>query len=150
MSVALAVFASVASAAVPFKNGTVFPLADIPGELVVERRTGESVCFALEENGTTGYLWAVDWNTNECEVVLDRRGAAAKGPNGEFLCGAAGTLDVSVTSKTCTPVRIEFAYRRPWEKDVKPIRALRLIVSAVGEASSGEGNCSGRPRKDGS
>ena len=137
LSFMVAALAMAASAAVPFKNGTTFGLGDVPGELVVERRAGEPVRFVLEENGTTGYQWAAEWNTNECEVVLDHRGAAAtRNARGERLCGAAGTLDVAVTSRIYTPARIEFAYRRPWEKGVKPIRTLKLIVYTVGEAKS--------------
>ena len=135
-SLMMALVAVTASAAVPFKNGTRFALKDVPGELVVERRAGEPVRFALEENGTTGYQWAAEWNTNECEVVLEHRGAAEKNERGEMLCGAAGTLDVAVTSKIYTPARIEFAYRRSWEKGVKPIHSLKLIVYTVGEAKS--------------
>ena len=132
----VALAAAAASAAVPFRNGTRFSLHDVPGGLVVERRVGEPVRFALEENGTAGYLWAAGWNTNECDVVLEHRGAAARNERGEMLCGAAGTLDVAVTSKIYTPARIEFTYRRPWEKNVKPIRALKLIVYTVGEPKS--------------
>lgn len=127
LSVAIAIFAAIASAAEPLKNGTRFAMKDVPEELVVERRAGEPVRFALEENGTTGYLWAAEWNTNECEVVLDHRG-----PGGDqCICGAAGSLNVAVTSRIYTPARIEFAYRRPWEKDVKPIRTLKLIVNTT-------------------
>ena len=129
----VALLSGAASAAVPFKNGTRFALNDVPGELVVERRAGEPVRFALVENGTTGYLWSAEWNTNECEVILDHRGSEKRNARGELLCGAAGTVDVTVTSKIYTPARIEFAYRRPWEKGVKPIRALKLIVYTVGE-----------------
>ena len=141
--------AGTASAAIPFKNGTSFTLKDVPGELVVERRAGEPVRFVLEENGTTGYLWAAEWNTNECEVALDHRGAAEKNERGERLCGAAGTMDVAVTSKIYTPARIEFSYRRPWEKGVKPIHALKLIVYTVGEAKSPiyPTNAVNRPRR---
>ena len=32
-----------------------------------------------------------------------------------------------------TPVRVEFRYRRPWEKDVEPWKTLRLVVKTVGE-----------------
>ena len=125
-----------AVAAVPFKNGTAFALKDVPGELVVERRAGEPVRFVLEENGTTGYQWTAEWNTNECEVVIEHRGAVARNERGEMLCGAAGALNVSVTSRIYTPARIEFAYKRSWEKGVKPIRALKLIVYTVGEPKS--------------
>ena len=109
----VALLSGAASAAVPFKNGTRFALNDVPGELVVERRVGEPVRFALVENGTTGYLWSAEWNTNECELVLDHRGSEKRNARGELLCGAAGTVDVTVTSKIYTPARIEFVYRRP-------------------------------------
>ena len=124
------VAAATCSAAVPFRNGTTFSLKDVPDELIVERRAGEPVRFVLEENATTGYRWTAEWNTNECGVALDHRGATSG------LCGAAGTLDVSVTSRIYTPARIEFAYWRPWEKGVKPIHALKLIVYTVGESKS--------------
>ena len=133
----LALGALTATAAVPFKDGTMFALRDVPEELVVERRAGEPVRFVLEENGTTGYQWAAEWNASECEVALDHRGPAeTMNVQGEHLAGAAGTLDVAVTSKIYTPARIEFAYRRPWEKGVKPICTLKLIVYTVGEAKS--------------
>ena len=112
------------------KNGTAFALKDAPAELTVQRRAGEPVRFVLEENATTGYRWEAEWNKSECEVALDHRAAAGN------LCGAAGTLDVSVTSRIYTPARVEFAYRRPWEKDVKPLHTLKLIVYTVGEATS--------------
>ena len=133
--VTLALVAVTATAAVPFRDGTRFALNDVPGELAVERRAGESVRFVLEENGTTGYLWAAEWNTNQCEVVLEHRGAAVKSARGEPLCGAAGALDVAVTSKISRPVLIEFAYRRPWEQGVEPIRSLKLTVCTTGEAN---------------
>ena len=120
----------VSFAGAELKNGTSFALKDVPAELTVQRRAGEPVRFLLEENATTGYRWDVEWNKSESEVSLDHRGAVGN------LCGAAGTLDVSVTSKVYTPARVEFAYRRPWEKDVKPIRTLKLIVYTVGEAKS--------------
>ena len=126
---AVAVQAS-AAAQGAFKNGTAFAFKDIPAELAVRRRVGEPVRFALEENATTGYRWDVEWNASECDVSLDHR------PSADRLCGAAGTLDVSVTSKIYTPARVEFAYRRPWEKGVKPVRTLKLIVYTVGEAKS--------------
>ena len=118
------------AAAVPFKNGTAFSLKDVPRELTVQRRAGEPVRFMLEENGTTGYGWDVEWNARECDVTLDRRASAGN------LCGAPSLLDVSVTSKIYTPARIEFAYRRPWEKTAKPVHTLKLIVYTVGEAMS--------------
>ena len=107
-------------------NGTMFWLGTVPKELVAERRMGEPVRFSLEENASTGFKWDVASNTNECTVVLRRRG----GDRG-VTCGAPGGLEVTVTSRICTPVRVEFRYRRPWEKDVEPWKTLRLVVNTV-------------------
>ena len=115
------------------KDGTTFWLGTVPNELVAERRMGESVCFSLEENASTGFRWDVASNTNECTVVLKHRG----GDKG-VTCGASGLLDVTVTSCVRTPVRVEFRYRRPWEKDVEPWKTLRLVVKTVSGEQQGQ------------
>ena len=105
------------------RNGTFFSLEKVPAELIARTPAGTPVRFVLEENGTTGYRWEIDSNTNECEVVAEHRGAAANG-----LAGAPGRMSVTVTSKVQTPARVEFHYRRPWEKDVKPVKSVRFIL----------------------
>ena len=125
---AVAAFAGMVAMA-DVKDGTTFRLGTVPKELVAERRMGEPVRFSLEENASTGFGWDVESNTNECTVVLRHRGGG-KGA----ICGAPGLLDVTVTSRVRTPVCVEFRYRRPWEKDVKPWKTLRLVV----DTASGE------------
>ena len=115
------------------KDGTTFRLGTVPKELVAERRLGEPVRFSLEENASTGFKWEVVSNTNECTVVLRHRG----GDKGA-TCGAPGRLEVTVTSRVRTPVRVEFRYRRPWEKDVEPWKTLRLVVNTVGGEPQGQ------------
>ena len=125
MVAALVAFAGV-DAMAEVKDGTTFRLGTVPTELVAERRMGEPVRFSLEENASTGFKWEVESNTNECTVVLKHRG----GDKGT-TCGAPGLLDVTVTSLVRTPVRVEFRYRRPWEKDVEPWKTLRLVVNTA-------------------
>ena len=115
------------------KDGTMFWLGTVPKELVAERRMGESVRFALEENASTGFKWDVESNTNECTVVLKRRG----GDKGA-TCGTPGRIEVTVTSRIRTPVRVEFRYRRPWERDEEPWKTLRLVVNTVGGEQRGQ------------
>ena len=126
VAAALAAFAGM-DAMAELKDGTKFRLGTVPKELVVERCMGESVRFLLEENASTGFTWDVASNTNECTVVLKHRG----GDKGT-TCGASGLLDVTVTSLVRTPVRVEFRYRRPWEKNVKPWKTMRLVVKTIG------------------
>ena len=132
---ALVAFAEMGAMA-EVKDGTTYWLGTVPEELVAERRMGESVRFSLEENASTGFKWDVESNTNECTVVLKHRG----GDKGA-TCGAPGLLDVSVTSRVRTPVRVEFRYRRPWEKDVEPWKTLRLVVNTVSGEQQGQPRC---------
>ena len=106
------------------RNGTFYPLEKVPTELIARAPAGMPVRFVLEENGTTGYRWEIDSNTNECDVVVEHRGAPVEGG----LAGAPGKMSVTVTGKVQTPARIEFRYRRPWEKDVKSIKSVRFIL----------------------
>ena len=122
---ALVAFAGMGAMA-EVKDGTKFRLGTVLKELVAERRMGEPVRFLLEENASTGFKWDVASNTNECTVVLKHRG----GDKG-VTCGASGLLEVAVTSRVRTPVRVEFRYRRPWEKDEEPWKTLRLVVNTV-------------------
>ena len=108
------------------KDGTMFRLGTVPKELVAERRIGEPVRFSLGENASTGFRWDIKSHTNECTIVLKHRG----GDKG-VSCGAPGRLDVTVTSRVRTPVRVEFRYCRPWEKDVEPWKTLRLVINTV-------------------
>ena len=128
MQVVVAAFAASVGMGVmaEVKDGTRFWLGTVPNELVAERRMGEPVRFSLEENASTGFRWDVESSTNECTVVLGHRG----GDKGT-TCGAPGLLDVTVTSRIRTPVRVVFRYRRPWEKDVEPWKTLRLVVNTV-------------------
>ena len=123
---ALVAFAGT-NAAAEFLDGTSFGLGNVPKEIVAERRAGEPVRFSLEENASTGFMWEVEANTNECTLVLERRGGDRKA-----TCGAPGTLGVSAASRVGTPVSVEFRYRRPWEKNVEPWKTLRLVIRPVG------------------
>ena len=104
------------------RNGTFYPIKSAPAELIARSPAGRAVRFLLEENASTGYRWEIDSNTNECTVTIEHRA-----PN-DNLCGSSGKMAVTVLSKVQTPARVEFRYRRPWEKDVPPRRTVRLIL----------------------
>ena len=129
MRTAIAIAAAMLAAhslADQLRNGTAYSLDGLPAELVAQAPEGQPVRFSLEENATTGYSWEMEHNPSECDVTMERR--AAEGG----LAGAPGRVAVEVKSKIYTPARVEFRYRRPWEKDAKPARSLRLLVYTVG------------------
>ena len=113
----LAAWAALVSADV--KNGTAFTFADLPKELVVQRRVGENVRFSLEEHAELQQIWQAEWNTSECDLTLEHR------------AGNPGLAGLTVTSKIHTPARVELRYRGP---DARDVHALKLLVYTVGEA----------------
>ena len=130
-TIALILLAGMASA-VEFRNGTSFPLGTVPAELEAKAPAGASVRFSFEENMTTGYRWEFESNPNECEVTVEHRGSGKKD-----VCGASGLFCVEVRSKVQTPARVEFRYRRPWEKETPPAKAVRfLLYTADGQLAS--------------
>ncbi|MBO7721264.1 MAG: protease inhibitor I42 family protein [Kiritimatiellae bacterium] len=119
-----------ALSAADLREGAFYPFAEIPAELIARSPAGAPVTFSLEENMTTGYGWEFDSNTNECSVVADHVGGASS------LAGAPGRMKVTVKSLVQTPVRVEFFYRRPWEKNAAPARKMRfLLYTAAGKTS---------------
>ena len=84
--------------------------------------------FSLAANPTTGYQWAAEWNTSECELSLDYRTPVGN------RCGAGGETEVTMTSRIYTPARVELRYARAWETNTPPAKAVRLLVYTVGEA----------------
>ena len=74
LSLLIALVAGTASAAVPLKNGTRFWMKDVPEELVVERRAGEPVRFALERERDSGIRsTAMENHGREWEIYDDAK-----------------------------------------------------------------------------
>ena len=125
---ALALTAAFADA-VTMKNGTEYALGRVPAEAKAELPMGGTIRFLLGENVTTGYRWEAAFNANEVEVTVEHRGGEAK----DGLCGAPGFAAVlaKLKGREPAPAFIELKYRRPWEKDAKPAREMRLVLYKV-------------------
>ena len=119
------------------KNGQEFSFDYLPEKMSVQLKRGGSVRFLMEENGTTGYSWEAVYSTNECTVVIEHRGAPAPKDGEPMLCGAPGKAAVKITKNAAvqSPSLVEFHYRRCWEKGVKPIKTVRVVLYTIpGEA----------------
>ena len=128
VGLALALTAAFADA-VTMKNGTEYALGRVPAEAKAELPMGGTIRFLLGENVTTGYRWEAAFNANEVEVTVEHRGGEAK----DGLCGAPGFAAVlaKLKGREPAPAFIELKYRRPWEKDAKPAREMRLVLYKV-------------------
>lgn len=126
---ALAVSAAFAATGVELKNGAEFALADIPAEAKAQLPYGGAIRFLLEENATTGYQWTADFGAGEVDVSVEHRAAEVR----PGFAGAPGRAAVLARLKgtESAPVFIELKYRRSWEKDVPPAKAMRVILYKV-------------------
>ncbi len=117
---------------VELKNGAVFNRGDPPKALEARLADGETVCFTLSENATTGYQWFASCDTNECTVAVEHRGPAKPKAGEPVPCGAPGSAAVSITRKPSapSPVTAKLEYKRGWEKNVEPIHVIEVRMSA--------------------
>ena len=109
------------------KNGQEFSSNDLPEKMSAQLKRGGSVRFLMEENGTTGYQWEAIYSKNECEVEIEHRGSVAD------VAGAPGKAAVKITKNAAvqSPSLVEFRYRRSWEKDVKPLKTVRVVLYTI-------------------
>lgn len=94
---------------------------------------GDSLVLKLEGNPTTGYLWTFGAPYDENVLILTGEDYS-KPEGGEKRVGAPSTK--IMTFKAVGPGRtgVKLDYRRPWEKNERPIRTFETLVVVEGEA----------------
>lgn len=101
-----------------------FQYDQIPEELAIRIRREKSLTFRLEENATTGYAWHAVFDAKLAKVKVGRLPSDAKD-----LCGAPGAAEITVEPLTDRPFEVLLEYKRPWEKDTKPLKTLKCNVN---------------------
>jgi inhibitor of cysteine peptidase len=88
---------------------------------------GEVLAIKLESNPSTGYSWAVLKVTGH---ALREEGKASYEPMAEAtpVPGSGGTQTFRFTAVTTGAAKVELAYRRPWEKNVKPAKTFTVVA----------------------
>ena len=99
-----------------------YTVENAPDTMEVRIRRGENLSFYLEENPTTGYVWEVKYDRKHCKVDLKQRASKAK------RVGAPGIVEVKIKLNTNRDTTVELAYRRPFEKGVKPIKTIKCHI----------------------
>lgn len=106
--------------------------------LTVTARQGQSVRIRLGGNATTGYEWTLD--TMQSKTYEKGKAREILSPVGKMeyqLHPAVGMVGVGgefvATFRAVKPgtVKLTFAYKRPWEKDKKPIRNFSVKVKVI-------------------
>ena len=87
----------------------------------------ETLTIALEGKPATGFAWEV---SSLDRKVLSTEAAPAYNPE-SLLPGAGGTYTFRFNPRQQGATTVKLAYRRPWEKGVKPLKTFELSVSVT-------------------
>ncbi len=91
-------------------------------------KKGQTVVITLESNPTTGYSWQM---APSDDGVLVQAGEAEfeENPRGKDMVGVGGAETLRFEAKESGQTTLELVYRRPWEKDEKPIETFSVQVT---------------------
>lgn len=93
----------------------------------IRTKTGETFTVALESNPTTGYGWALD-GKEDATVVRKVSDEFVGKPHPPGMVGVGGTERWTFQAAKPGKTALRFIYRRPWEKDVAPVRERTVQV----------------------
>ena len=89
----------------------------------IEVERGRKVTLRLEANRSAGYRWSVATSGDALEPLGEPFYTAEKS-----VAGAGGAEYWSFMAKRGGRQELRFEYRRPWEKDKPPAKALSYTV----------------------
>ena len=92
---------------------------------VTQVASGQTLAIHLIANHTTGYRWTL---ASTPKGILTQDGEPSYAPS-SGAAGAGGTETWSFSAKGSGQQELRFEYRRPWERDAKPERALTYTIA---------------------
>jgi inhibitor of cysteine peptidase len=91
----------------------------------VSVKNGDSFTIEMPSNQTTGFAWALADSYDAKILAKDRNDY--KAPSGTPGAGGVELWKFHALSKGST--KLSFAYRKPWEKNVKPAKIMEFTVT---------------------
>lgn len=124
-------FVGVAMANETKKEKKIFMMSDAEETAVTVNGAGE-FAIKIKSNPTTGYSWAVQEITPGDLVTFKRVKTEEPGDregSQETLLGAPTYEILTFDALKPGKAEIQLKYRRPWEKDVAPIKTHKVFVT---------------------
>ena len=88
-------------------------------------KSGSLFTITLRCNPTTGYSWKIA-KISGASVIKEVSSVYL--PDNTGLTGSGGRQIWKLKALKCGSASIEFAYQRPWEKDVPPVEKKKYLV----------------------
>jgi inhibitor of cysteine peptidase len=101
--------------------------ADDNGSKITLTR-GQIVAITLESNPTTGFGWQVIPSSDKVLVQLGEA-EFKESPRSRDMVGVGGVETLRFEAKNAGQTTLELAYRRPWEKDAKPVETFSVQIT---------------------
>jgi len=92
----------------------------------LEMKAGDSLEIILQANPTTGYRWEVASNDTSVLKNIGIEYQADKVPSG--IVGSGGKTIMRFMAIKEGETFLQLVYRRPFEKDMPPVKKFELIV----------------------
>ena len=118
-----------------FAGGREMKFRNPKGNVVADAVPGDEIEIELVENGTTGYLWYADYDAKLCKVEIDHEGPKADKAG---LAGVPGEADVEIEPLSNGPIAVVLEYKRAWEKGIKPIKRVCVLLNGAKEPQEKE------------
>ena len=91
----------------------------------VHLRSGQSMDIVLFENATTGYQWQIV--SIDKDILVEAEKPDFEPASG--LLGAGGKKTYHFKAASPGKTELRFAYRRPWEANVSPIKTFTVWIT---------------------
>jgi len=100
-------------------------LTDADQGKTVKLGVGKTVSVTLEANATTGYQWQVEKIDGE-GIVQDGKPTYVPKKHAPGIVGVGGVTVFNFKAAKAGKPTIKLVYLRPWEKDVPPVKVVKL------------------------
>jgi len=91
-------------------------------------KVGQEVVVLLKGNPTTGYTWLLA-GIEGPSVALDGKVQYKENPHPEGMVGVPGMFQAKFKAFQPGKSTVKMEYRRPWEKNQKPIKTFEVSLS---------------------
>ena len=99
-----------------------YRMAEMPKTIRLETAGGRSRSILLEENGTTGYLWAAFYDQKACRVTVEHLSPVDNG-----MVGVPGQARVTMTPLGSAEAVVTLKYMRSWEPK-SPAKVVEVVI----------------------
>ena len=99
-----------------------YHISEVPKSIILDASENHPRSILLEENGTTGYLWAAFFDKESCQVKVEHLSPVDNG-----MVGVPGQARVTLTPLGKKETVVTLKYMRSWEPNT-PAKTFEIVI----------------------